>query len=373
MNHFRFAPTLLAVLAGLPVATPQRAQDLVFELALDAPNSRDCPGEVVSITLRLLNPKARAVAGYQVFLSYPTQYLEALDYQPLALGGQVFVNGRPPFGGGFAPCPEASSDPWGDGAGLDVAAVVGSAYGDGQSLILKDKSVDLGRFVFLPRGVATAGEKAILSVVTRSCFSIVDPSTRVFGARGEALEATPPAPLEISLAEGGAYVTDFLCQEKGNSVKLSWTGVAEGQAVGYRIFRDSQRIIDFLPSGTVTFEDTAVPPNSLSLRYEIVLLKTGLVEGCRASCVLERRTFLRGDANGKPGLNLSDAIAILGHLFQGQPVECEDAADVDDNGRVNITDVLALLQRLFQGLQALPPPYPDRGFDPTSDSLTCNG
>lgn len=371
-------PSLLAlvafiVLGSLVAQSRARAQDVGLELVSNASELRDCPGELVHVTVRLSNPKAREVAGYQIFLSYPTQYLEAVDFEPLALKGQVSWNGRPPFGDGFDLCREGVADPWGDGAGLDVAAVLASAYGDGQSKGVKDKSLDLGRFVFRPKGAATGAEGATLAAVTESCSDVLDQSTLVFGASGAVLETSPTASLKISLQEGGAHVTDFLCQDTDRGVKLSWTGVAEGKAAGFRIFRDSQKIVDSFPSGLSSFEDLNAPPPPAALSYEIVVLKQGFVEGCRTSFLLERKTFIRGDTDGKAGLSVSDAIAILGHLFQGQRVQCEDAADADDSGSVNITDVVTLLRRLFQGLETLPAPHPGAGFDPTPDSLTCQG
>lgn len=43
--------------------------------------------------------------------------------------------------------------------------------------------------------------------------------------------------------------------------------------------------------------------------------------------------FLRGDAFGDGGLDISDCIAILDTLFFGiDPAACDDAADVNDEG-----------------------------------------
>ncbi len=52
---------------------------------------------------------------------------------------------------------------------------------------------------------------------------------------------------------------------------------------------------------------------------------------------------------------------------------CFDAADANDDGRVNIADAVTLLSFLFDGGSTLPAPYPDSGFDPTQDSLSCSG
>ena len=82
-------------------------------------------------------------------------------------------------------------------------------------------------------------------------------------------------------------------------------------------------------------------------------------------------TFVRGDVQGDLSVNISDAVAVLGHLFSGRPVPCVDAADVDDSGTVEITDALFLVEYLF--LEGEPPmaPFPDPGVDPTEDELDC--
>lgn len=82
-------------------------------------------------------------------------------------------------------------------------------------------------------------------------------------------------------------------------------------------------------------------------------------------------TFIRGDANADGRVDLSDAISILNSLFLGIPslAPCADASDVNDEGRVDISDGIYLLSYLFQGGDAIPPPYPNPGVDPTPDSL----
>ncbi|OUU24355.1 MAG: hypothetical protein CBC13_03790 [Planctomycetia bacterium TMED53] len=83
--------------------------------------------------------------------------------------------------------------------------------------------------------------------------------------------------------------------------------------------------------------------------------------------------FVRGDSNGDGNLDVSDAVRSLTFLFQGAVVECLDAVDVSDDGEVNIADPVALLNTLFSSSGAPPPPYPDCGFDPTTDGLHCWG
>ena len=82
--------------------------------------------------------------------------------------------------------------------------------------------------------------------------------------------------------------------------------------------------------------------------------------------------FTRGDADFAGGVNITDAIAILNHLFLGgSPVRCADAGDSTDDGVLDITDAVYLLRHLFLGETPPPRPYPAPGNDPTEDGLRC--
>jgi len=81
--------------------------------------------------------------------------------------------------------------------------------------------------------------------------------------------------------------------------------------------------------------------------------------------------FIRGDANGDQSVNVIDAIATIGFLFQGLPLSCPDAADVDDNGTVNVTDAVSALEYLVSQGPAPLEPFPGAGVDPTQDLMEC--
>lgn len=85
--------------------------------------------------------------------------------------------------------------------------------------------------------------------------------------------------------------------------------------------------------------------------------------------------FFRGDANRDAVVDLSDAQYTLGFLFTGGPRPlCLDAADSNDDGNLDISDPIHTLSYLFLGGPMLPPPFPLRGSDPTSDDpLGCLG
>ncbi len=82
--------------------------------------------------------------------------------------------------------------------------------------------------------------------------------------------------------------------------------------------------------------------------------------------------FRRGDANADSTVDLSDSLALLGYLFQGEDgLPCEDAADSNDDGVLEISDAVASLVHLFLGGPELPAPFSECGRDPTVDALSC--
>ncbi len=84
--------------------------------------------------------------------------------------------------------------------------------------------------------------------------------------------------------------------------------------------------------------------------------------------------FRRGDANADGGIDVSDAVTILGSLFLGSPprLSCEKAADTNDTGDVNLTDAVYLLIYLFLGSAEPAAPFDACDWDPTPDALSCD-
>jgi hypothetical protein len=77
--------------------------------------------------------------------------------------------------------------------------------------------------------------------------------------------------------------------------------------------------------------------------------------------------FLRGDADGNGELAITDAIVTLEWLFLGGgPTACEDAADLNDDGGIDISDPVSLLAHLFLGSPPPPPPGPSAPWDSCS-------
>lgn len=95
----------------------------------------------------------------------------------------------------------------------------------------------------------------------------------------------------------------------------------------------------------------------------------GILDACDAETPAG---FRRADPNRDARVDLSDAVAILRHLFlTGEPLPCRKEADANDDGRLDVSDAVAVLGYLYLGTDAPPPPYPGCGEDPTADELGC--
>jgi hypothetical protein len=74
--------------------------------------------------------------------------------------------------------------------------------------------------------------------------------------------------------------------------------------------------------------------------------------------------FIRGDVDGSGAVEITDAIALLEHLFLGGSIDCPAAVDVNGDGEQDITDAVAILGFLFTGGPPPEPPSPACGPDP---------
>ena len=91
--------------------------------------------------------------------------------------------------------------------------------------------------------------------------------------------------------------------------------------------------------------------------------------GCQV-CTVPEQIFQRGDCNSDDKVDLADAAKILGWQFLGEPIDCPDASDANDDGTLDISDPVSMLLALFSRTEPLPPPVV-RGFDRTADELFC--
>jgi hypothetical protein len=120
----------------------------------------------------------------------------------------------------------------------------------------------------------------------------------------------------------------------------------------------SPSFLAFRP-GTKDLEPGAGPDaGALAVAFSDFATVNGIGE------LVAEQYFVRGRVNGDLIVDLSDAVAILGFLFQGGPTpEVRDSADVNDDGNVDLADAVYLLDFLFRGGPSIPGPFPDPGPD----------
>jgi len=121
---------------------------------------------------------------------------------------------------------------------------------------------------------------------------------------------------------------------------------------------DTSKIVYF----SFGFEAIADPTTRDSVMSRILnwLLPSGLPE---------ISLFVRGDANADGGINVTDAVFILDHLFPVPTFPCERAADVNLDSTLNTQDVVYFLDNLFP-VPNYPPP--DSCGENPADILPCD-
>ncbi len=162
----------------------------------------------------------------------------------------------------------------------------------------------------------------------------------------------------------------------GGTIEIRGTNFHPGLEVRFNGFIVAENV-EFDPDVDPSVVRVVLPEAGLTAGVATVAVKN--IDGKETDHVviqiiedLGEIVFIRGDANLDGGANVSDALAVLNHLFSdGFEPGCLDAADVNDSGVVDISDPVNLLNFLF-GDEAPPlPPYPDPGTDPTPDETSC--
>ncbi len=134
--------------------------------------------------------------------------------------------------------------------------------------------------------------------------------------------------------------------------------------------------LKFLDGGQISGQPTVNVVTALGMSISPESSDSFILLGSevKISILPDIAVFVRGDANADNSLDISDATAILAHMFLGDNVvPCPDAADINDSGDLDVTDAIYLLDYLFLGGLAPPPPFPVAGTDPTDDQIHCSG
>jgi hypothetical protein len=90
------------------------------------------------------------------------------------------------------------------------------------------------------------------------------------------------------------------------------------------------------------------------------------------ACPVSATRFVRGNADGEGGIDLSDPILLLTYLFIGGVAPgCLDAADWNDDDHLNISDAVGSLIFQFGGGSPPKSPYPGCGIEDTIEGPGC--
>ena len=167
-------------------------------------------------------------------------------------------------------------------------------------------------------------------------------------------------------------VASLACTPGGGTAHLAWTAVP-GQTL-VDIFRDDE-LIDTVEAASGEYDDFDAPAGLHE--YTVVgacLSGPASPALCSVEVLPGEGQFDRGDCNPSGVLDISDAVFLLGYLFQGNPssIPCEKTCDATDDGELDISDSIRILTILFLVQDGeLPDPFGTCGTDPTEDSLTC--
>jgi hypothetical protein len=171
----------------------------------------------------------------------------------------------------------------------------------------------------------------------------------------------PPAitRLEPASAPAGADI-EVVGSDFHNGVRVLFGATESPDARYDESGATSDRIVAEVPSGTGT-----------------VAVKVRNVDGQESNTVnftytLPPAVFVRGEVNGDGRVDISDGVKVVLHLFRGVAIDCQDAADANDDESLNVTDVVYLLDHMYRGGPAPAAPYPSRGPDPAGAALGCS-
>ena len=166
------------------------------------------------------------------------------------------------------------------------------------------------------------------------------------------------------------------------AVVLRWTNGGIYDRV--QIYRDGQMHAEvsgtrssFVDSGTAGIDPRAglVDKHEYCVRGSI-----GLSQSVKSEPITVRLApppppparFIRTDANGDGGKDITDAVYTLSFLFTGgPPPACAAASDANSDLTVDLTDVVYTLNHLFLGGPPPRAPYPGCGVNPEPDGLDC--
>lgn len=199
-----------------------------------------------------------------------------------------------------------------------------------------------------------------ISVPGSSLYSvnIVDTTAQLGGTVDVPVEVDTSAPtifvlLEVQNDPNQLQLTDFTI---GASLQQHIDDNGAPPSCDVFIYPDGSGI-SLIMFFAVPFDSTIYGNEYIDLNYNVVATQPGQTEitildihnpdpVTGTVTIVDEVPVVRGDVDQDGSCNLSDAIKLLGYLFQGDSL-CMDAADLDDGGSVNMGDAISLLNALF--------------------------
>ncbi|NRA74323.1 MAG: hypothetical protein HRU16_00155 [Planctomycetes bacterium] len=200
---------------------------------------------------------------------------------------------------------------------------------------------------------------AVGGVRSISIISIID------GMESDPATVTVDMPIDSATAP-----TDVAATVDADSCEAMVTWISHGDYSALQVLLDGGEVATATPQDTLA---TISLPGAGS--YTIQVNATSSCGAALAGATTEASCaprFRRGDQNGDGGLDISDALSLLGYIFSNGPSNCMDAADANDDGAVDVSDAVRVLLHLFGNSGPLPAPHGACGSDPTADALGCD-
>lgn len=171
----------------------------------------------------------------------------------------------------------------------------------------------------------------------RSGDLVSDRMTVSFNVRG----STP-------LAEPVAEVFCVYFPEGGGTIEVTWSPGADNWSSGILQIGDGKNLE--IASGADSIRVEGVGPEVPEFAIYFMNAEGYYSARIVPLCALRSPLFRRGDCNSDGGVNISDAIFQLNHIYLGRERwYCDDACDANDDGRANLADVVLIIGYVFFG------------------------
>ena len=218
------------------------------------------------------------------------------------------------------------------------------------------------------------GRTYVFRVRYENEFGFSEFSNHVTVATPPASGCLPPSNVQADLEEHGVTLSwQDTCDRETSIVVLKTDNPDEFEAPDrweqHRILapNTTSALLDGLQSGSWS---------AYCLRYVTDLGRSEFSERVQVDLPDSPRqtVFVRGDANADGVVQITDAVAILEHLFvEGSATPpCRDSANANGLGSIDLTDGVFVLLHLFSGGPPPPAPYPACGTpSETIESLGC--